>query len=158
VAPVDGTGAAADSPQVYRVYFHGPAYQVLRRVWRAGDRVVGELAAPLPPDHLPVEPPTCIAPRLIELCFQTAGVWEMGTTGRLALPQRIAAIDVLAPSAAENGRTCAVVMPKNGDGFDAEVVDAAGAVILRLHGYRTVALPTPVAANEVAPLREAMRG
>ena len=58
-------------------------------MWRDGDRVVGRMARGLPPDHLPAERPTRIAPRLIELCFQTAGIWEMGATGRLALPQHI---------------------------------------------------------------------
>ena len=33
--------------------------------------------------------PTEIAPRLIELCFQTAGVWELGTAGRMALPTHV---------------------------------------------------------------------
>ena len=53
--PTNGTGAAAEPPQIYQIYFHGPAYQVLRRVWRAGDRIVGELAAPLPVNHVPAE-------------------------------------------------------------------------------------------------------
>ena len=38
---------------IYRVYFHGPAYQVLAGVWRDGDATVGELAADLPPNHAP---------------------------------------------------------------------------------------------------------
>ena len=157
-APAKATGAAAESPQVYRIYFHGPAYQVLRRVWREGDHVVGELAAPLPANHIPPEQPICIAPRLIELCFQTAGIWEMGTTGRLALPQRIAAVEALALPAGETVPTFAVVTPKDGDGFDAEVVAGDGRVILRLRGYRTVVLPDLVAAEKLVPVQAVMRG
>ena len=86
-AAADGIGVAADD--IYRIYFHGPAYRVLERVWRDGDRVVGLMADPLPPDHLPAECPTRLAPRLIELCFQTAGIAEIARTGRMGLPERI---------------------------------------------------------------------
>jgi hypothetical protein len=155
-APTDGARVAVAAPDVYRIYFHGPAYQVLQRAWRAGGQVVGELAAPLPANHHPADQPTRLAPRLIELCFQTAGIWEMGTTGRLALPQRIAAIEALAPPASDAGAAVAVVTPRDGDGFDAEVVDARGRIVLRLRGYRTVALPSPLEADKVAPVKAAM--
>ena len=49
-----------------------------RRSWSAG------WPPDLPPDHEPAGEPTEVAPRLIELCFQTAGVWELGTEGRMA--------------------------------------------------------------------------
>ena len=42
-----------------------------------------------PPTTIPPQQPTEIAPRLIELCFQTAGVWELGTAGRMALPTHV---------------------------------------------------------------------
>ena len=74
---------------VYGVYFHGPAYQVLDRAWRDNGHVVGEFAGGLPADHEPAAQPTELAPRLIELCFQTAGVWELGDTGRMALPTHV---------------------------------------------------------------------
>ena len=41
-----------------------------------------------PPTSRPGQP-TEIAPRLIELCFQTAGVWELGTVGRMGLPTHV---------------------------------------------------------------------
>ena len=47
------------------------------------------LAADLPANHSPAEQPLVMAPRLLELCFQTAGVWELGTQGRMALPNAI---------------------------------------------------------------------
>ena len=34
----------------------------------------------LPGNHMPADRPTLMSPRLIELCFQTAGLWEMGGT------------------------------------------------------------------------------
>ena len=39
------------------------------------------LAGRLPPNHVPAELPLFAAPRLIELCFQTAGILEIGTHG-----------------------------------------------------------------------------
>ncbi len=36
--------AIVEAAQIYRVYFHGPAYQVLERAWWDGERMIGELA------------------------------------------------------------------------------------------------------------------
>ena len=83
----DGVGVGHDA--VYGVYFHGPAYQVLERAWQDNGHLVGRFAGELPADHEPASQPTEIAPRLIELCFQTAGVWELATEGRMALPTHV---------------------------------------------------------------------
>jgi hypothetical protein len=154
-AAPDGEGVEADA--IYRVYFHGPAYRVLERSWRAGDRQVGLLARDLPPNHQPPELPLATAPRLLELCFQTSGVWELGTTGRLALPEHIGCVQVLRTEGEAQGRLYAVVMPRaGGERFDAEVVDDAGRVYLRMEDYRTVDLPVPVDAELLRPLRAAV--
>ena len=42
------------------------------------------------------------------------------------------------------------------DHFDAEVVDGAGRVRLRVEGYRSVALPTPIGPKLLEPLRAAV--
>ena len=68
--------AVVEAADIYRVYFHGPAYQVLERAWWDGNRMVGLMARSLPDNHRPADLPTLMAPRLIELCFQTAGSWE----------------------------------------------------------------------------------
>ena len=81
--------AVVGHTDVYRVYFHGPAYQVLESAWHENGYVIGAFAADLPPGHEPAESATEFLPRLIELCFQTAGVWELGTTGRMALPTHV---------------------------------------------------------------------
>jgi hypothetical protein len=149
----DGSGVCADD--VYRVYFHGPAYRVLERSWRDGDSQIGLLADALPADREPAELPLVTAPRLLELCFQTAGIWELGTTGRLALPQHVAR--VTAPAFEEaHGRLHAVVEPRADDQFDAAVVDDSGHVHLRMEGYRTVALPVAIDAELVEPLHLAV--
>jgi NAD(P)-dependent dehydrogenase (short-subunit alcohol dehydrogenase family) len=156
-----GPGETPDCPvvehdAVYRAYFHGPAYQVLERAWRSDGAVLGKLAPDLPPDHEPFEQPMEMAPRLIELCFQTAGVYELGTTGRMALPTHVDRVtsfagDVSAP-------LWAVVKPRDGDddGVDAEVVDGSGHVQVRLEGYRTIELPGQTGEDVLEPLRTAM--
>ena len=126
---------------VYRVYFHGPAYRVLDRAWHAGDAVVGVMPETLPPNHTPTDRPLLAAPRLVELCFQTAGLREIGETGRMGLPHRVDRIRFLRDAWTARGRLHAVVRPGATPGtFDARVVDEAGDVFVSVEGYATVAL------------------
>ena len=151
--PADrGDGVGHES--VYRIYFHGPAYQVLDRVWRTNGVVVGRLAGDLPPDHEPLSRPMQMAPRLIELCFQTAGVWELGTGGRMALPTHVDRVTHF-HAGDESGPLFAVVRPTE-DGIDAEVVGDDGRVHIRLEGYRTIELPGGLDAEALAPITTAM--
>jgi len=153
-APNGGGVSALD---IYRIYFHGPAYQVLQRVWRDGATTVGLMAEALPDNHLPFQLATLMTPRLIELCFQTAGIWEIGTTGHMGLPQHIDRVSALRIPDAGSGRLQAVVNPHREAGsFDARVLDASGNVYVDLHGYRTVELPAGIDAADRKPLREAM--
>jgi acyl transferase domain-containing protein/NAD(P)-dependent dehydrogenase (short-subunit alcohol dehydrogenase family) len=151
------TGSIVEAADVYRLYFHGPAYQVLGRAWRDGNQIVGLMAQGLPSHHHPSERSMLMAPRLIELCFQTAGLWEMGVQGRLGLPQHVHRACLLrAPELAE-GRLYAVVTPDPDQGsFDAEVLDAKGNRYVHLSGYRTVALPNGLDAEHLKPLQAAM--
>jgi hypothetical protein len=152
-APSDGSITAA---QIYRVYFHGPTYRVLDRVWRAGERTVGLVAESLPPNHVPVDLPTRIAPRLVEACFQTAGLAEIGRTARMGLPQHVGLLRVSEGLA--RGCPLAVVAPAAGEEVDVDVVDGDGHVLVQLRGYRTVTLPDTIAVDELGPLQAAMLG
>jgi len=152
--PEEGGVAAA---QIYQLYFHGPAYQVVEKAWKNGNHITGLMAQDLPPNHHPQGLPTVMAPRLIELCFQTAGLWEMGVQGRMGLPQRVCRVSLLRPPALAEGRLYAVVSPDAGQqGFDAEVLDAKGNCYLRLAGYQTVPLPGAVDAEKLKSLRAVM--
>ena len=134
-----------DAARVYQIYFHGPAYQVIDHAWRDGDRVIGQMAQNLPSNHHPADQQVLAAPRLIELCFQTAGLWEIGNHNRMGLPLRVELVSwSRAPESAE-GPLFAIVTPDEKHGsFDAEVVDAHGNRYVRLKGYRTAALPQGV--------------
>jgi hypothetical protein len=133
-------GSLMEAPEIYRRYFHGPAYQVVERAWWNEHRIVGKMATTLPDNHQPAGRPLAMAPRLIELCFQTAGLWEMAVNHRMGLPQHIDRVCLRrAPELAE-GPLFAVVTPGADAGtFDASVVDAAGNLYLHVSGYRTIA-------------------
>jgi hypothetical protein len=160
IPPPLAPATMVDAADIYRVYFHGPAYQVLERAWTDGGRVIGLMAAGLPDAHSPAELPLLTNPRLVELCFQTAGVWELGTTGRLALPSRIARLtfygtpDIAAATRFET-LFLAMVTPRDG-GFDADVIDSRGRLQLSLRGYQTIALPSAIDDRLLAPFRAAL--
>nr|MDJ0755810.1 SDR family NAD(P)-dependent oxidoreductase [Ardenticatenaceae bacterium] len=135
-------------PAIYDVYFHGPAYQVLEGVAVNGAQAIGRLATELPPNINPAGALEQIAPRLIELCFQTAGVWEIKTNGVLALPMAIGQVQAYQPESAATGPLFAIVEAVTTDdgqaAFNAQVVDESGQVYIDLQRYRTVQLPGQV--------------
>ena len=150
--PVGKTVTAAD---IYKIYFHGPAYQVLDEVGMAGGTVVGRMMHDLPANTAPAAATTLLAPRLIEFCFQTAGIWEMATTGVMALPMAIGRVTTYRqPEQAQGQRLYALVTPvEGGKSFDALVVDETGNVYVEMHGYQTVRMPGSVTADLLAPLQ-----
>ncbi len=152
------TGNIIDATDIYRLYFHGPAYQVVERAWWDGRRIVGLMATSLPNNHHPAALPLIVAPRLIELCFQTAGLWEMGTQGRMGLPLHIDRVSLLKHAAElSETRLYAVVTPNPSQGsFDSEVVDSKGNCYLQLKGYRTVAFPNAMNVERLKVLQAAM--
>ena len=138
---------------IYRVYFHGPAYQVIDFAWRDGSKVFGRLAEDLPPNHAPAGQTLQMSPRLIELCFQTAGLWEIGESGRIGLPWRVASVSAHPSAETAEGRILAIVQPAADGSFDAKVVDEAGNVLVDVAGYRTVESPSGVEPEVLARLR-----
>ncbi len=145
--------ASVEAEDIYRVYFHGPAYQVMRRAWLDGAGMVGQMASGLPAHHQPCELPLVTEPRLIELCFQTAGIWQISVKDSFGLPQHV---DRVCPYRSVNGATgslYALVTPDLGNGgFDADVLDSAGNCYVHLSGYRTIALPGGVDAKRLKGL------
>jgi hypothetical protein len=150
-------GQVVESDTIYGVYFHGPAYQVLERAWWNGIRMIGLMAKNLPANHEPPELKTLMAPRLIELCFQTAGLWELGVQGRMGLPQHLHEVRLERSPALAEGRLYATVMPDpNNGGFDVDVIDETGNRYVHLSGYRTVALPRGADSQALATLQDVM--
>jgi 3-oxoacyl-(acyl-carrier-protein) synthase/NAD(P)-dependent dehydrogenase (short-subunit alcohol dehydrogenase family)/acyl carrier protein len=152
-APVAPAGPRVDPAAIYAVYFHGPAYRVLDLAGRVGDRMIGRFAEGLPLSHEPATANLVLEPRLLELCFQTAGILELGETGRLALPQRVGRVQLFTVKN-KVGRWYAAVTPRvDGRGVDAVVADEAGHVCMSVEAYETIALPGGVTNHLVEPLR-----
>ncbi len=154
--PGDPSGSTLDAEQVYSFYFHGPAYQVVSAAWRDGDGSVATLTDPLPDNHVPAEQPLATAPRLIELCFQTAGLWQAGLEDRLALPMRVGRACWYAMPEAD-GPLRAVARETSAGVFDCVVVDSSGTVVAQLDRYETIPLPAPIPESVADSLHSAYR-
>jgi len=155
-SPLDRTPhePQVDAEQVYRFYFHGPAYQVVESAWLNGNGPMARLQEPLPDDRSPADSPLALAPRLVELCFQTAGLWDAAREDRLGLPMTVRRVRVLLDPATVTGRL--VAHAESVDGLvDAVVVDDSGRVVVRLDGYVTVPLPGGLPDDVRAPLEAA---
>jgi len=153
--PTKEAGVSVHAKDVYAVFFHGPAYQVVGSAWRYNGGDVAALASDLPPDTYPAGMPTLTGPRLVELCFQAAGLWEIGREGRLALPLEVGRLEVVVDPSTVTGPVFAFAHAVDG-GFDCVAVDDQGAPVVRVHGYRTVDLPDPVPDERRAPISAAM--
>lgn len=157
VEPDDFSSAEFVSAEaIYRLFFHGPTFQVLNNVRRSGETVIGSASENLSPLTLSDNRPSII-PMLIELCFQTVSAYEAGTSGIVGLPRSIGSLTVYDPNPSDWRNCCAIVKRRNPNdpncGFDACVTDASGNVILEIHEFRTAPLPFPVADELLERLR-----
>jgi acyl transferase domain-containing protein/NAD(P)-dependent dehydrogenase (short-subunit alcohol dehydrogenase family)/acyl carrier protein len=156
VQAFDRTAAEIGRDAIYRVFFHGPAYRVLDRVEAAGDhQVIGCMTGDLPLDTTDESHGSLVAPRLIELCFQTAGVWEIGRTGQLALPAGVDRVVVREASPGGGPLVAEVTAHESGEGltFSARVRDGEGRVRVELEGYRTSRMPNTLPEDAAGPFR-----
>jgi hypothetical protein len=154
-APEANAAQAVSRDDIYHVFFHGPAYQVIDEAWHRGPDAVARLARHLPAGQAPGSAHTTTEPRLAEACFQVAGLWEIGHAGQLALPAHVDAVSMphrLVPE------TDLFAIAHRGDdgGFDCEVLDGDGDVLLRVTGYRTAGLDSALPPDLQRPIRAAM--
>ena len=147
---------AVTQKDIYHVFFHGPAYQVVGEAWHRGADAVARLAGPMPAGHTQENGHTATEPRLAEACFQTAGLWEIGHAGHMALPAHADFVS-MAHQPVSEAELFAVAHPAADGSFDCEVLDGDGDVILRVNGYRTFGLESPLPADLQQPIRDAMR-
>ena len=159
-APQWNGNPGVEANEIYKLYFHGPAFQVLEAVQISGEQVLGLLNHQLPPTtqsgHALVS-----TPLLVELCFQTAGIWEVGKTGIMALPRSIESLTLHAQKM--NGNPIyAEVSPVHGEdgtlSFDARVIDSSGRLFLELKNYRTIQLPYSVEQHLLTPMQKLVEG
>jgi hypothetical protein len=127
---------------------------------KADGSVVGVMADELPVDRAGENGKWIFTPRLIELCFQTAGVYEIGLTGQMGLPAGVERVTVRETPSASTPLV-AEIRPTKGSGngsgsslrFDAQVKGADGRVYVELTGYRTSTMPGGLPEPELAPFR-----
>jgi hypothetical protein len=113
------------------------------------------MSTSLPLDTLRPDHTNLVGPRLIELCFQTAGVWEIGRTGQLALPAAIDRVVVREPGMGSGPLVAEVTAQEAGGqlSFAARVRDGAGNVHVAIEGYRTSRMPTALPEDLATPFR-----
>ncbi|UBU18236.1 type I polyketide synthase [Nonomuraea gerenzanensis] len=124
-------------PQVYTLFFHGPAYQVVAAAWAHQEGAAARMAAGLPQALRP-EAPTTTPPRLVELCFQTAGLAQAARDGVLALPAHVDRV-LLHPF--KEGEDVQALVEARGDRYECAVLDGDGTVLVAVEGYRGTPLP-----------------
>ncbi len=157
--PAEWAGTPCGPELVYPPLFHGPAFQVVGGVGRAGAGLAAVLAPALPPVSWASEP-TVLRPQLLELLLQCCGIHELASTGRMMVPAGIEAVHWHPESltAGDQTRAMAVVWPRprHGPGpgpgpgqqhpgrvFDGHVVAPGGTVLVTVTGYRTTDLGRP---------------
>jgi len=156
--PVPEAGPRAEASQIYRVFFHGPAYRVIESAWRSGDRVIGLYAKNLPSNHEPADLPLAASPRSVEMCFQSASLAGLALQSRLGLPYAFRELQIAAqPDAAQDADQFAVVTPHPDGSYDVKMVDSRGNVTMILRGYQTMELPDPVQADLLEPIQRGLR-
>ncbi len=150
--------AKLKAADIYRIYFHGPAYQVIEGAWRSGGMIVARCAQNLPDNHSPSESPTIVSPRLIELCFQTASLSGLALQSRLGLPYGMKELRLFSLPGSSGGEAYGALVAVNSDGsYDCKLMDNKGFVYMTLRGYRTMDLPDPVQEDLVKPFRTAFQ-
>ncbi|TMS00284.1 type I polyketide synthase [Nonomuraea basaltis] len=129
--------AAATMPpsDVYTLFFHGPAYQVVAAAWAHGTGAAARMADALP--EALTKGSTTTTPRLIELCFQTAGLAQAARDRVLALPAHVDRV-ILYPGTAKDVQ--AIVEADDGR-YGCAVLDGDGNVLVAVEGYRGTPLP-----------------
>jgi hypothetical protein len=128
--------------EVYKDFFHGPAYQVIERAKVNKKTAVALMADKLPPNMEPAAAKELMAPRLVELCFQLAALWHQNVNNAMGFPLGFDKLTVYRqPTEAKGQRLYAQLQTENGERFNVQVVDEIGTVYINLNGYLTVSRP-----------------
>jgi hypothetical protein len=144
--PPSASALDTGADDIYKVFFHGPAYQVLERARAESGQAVGALPENLPAELAHSEPngkSVLMAPRLIESIFQAAAFWNIKQKGAMAFPLGIGSVTTYRSLETAKGKRLYAVVNTADDGqsFDGRVVDDEGDVYVELKGYRTVSRP-----------------
>ena len=115
--------------EVYKTFFHGPAYQVVARGQVEGEQALVRYNDHLPADSAPAQVTNLMAPRLMELCFQAVALWSVKRRQAMAFPAGIDAVTVYGRPGTDDGDATAGVADQGESGLYAIArhVDGLGA-------------------------------
>ena len=132
-----------EASEIYKSFFHGPTYQVIERARVSEHESVALMAHDLGPNTEPANAESVMAPRLVELCFQAAALWNTKVKNAMAFPLGFEAVTAYRQPEEAEGRRLYCVCKTHNDGvsFDAQVTDEAGNVFVVLKSYLTVSRP-----------------
>ncbi len=150
--------------EVYPPMFHGPVFQVVGSFDVVDGAVVVQPAAGVPDWSLLADGPV-LPTALLELVFQSCGVWELEHTGRMMRPRWIDEVSVALSAVPSNafdsptatpttpGTPIVRVRPRSADPtlprcFDGVATDARGHRLVEVRGYR----PTELAVGHEGDL------
>jgi acyl carrier protein/NAD(P)-dependent dehydrogenase (short-subunit alcohol dehydrogenase family) len=157
LVPGSSDGTKVTGTEIYKIFFHGPAYQVIDSAWKKEDQIIGQFAQTLPPNHEPADLPLTASPRFLEMCFQVASLKGLVFQSKLGLPDAFRELRILAsPEKDPDATYFAVVLSNPDDSYDVKIVDSKGTIYLALQGYRTMNLPDPVPADLLEPLKKGL--
>lgn len=148
---------AVTRDDVYALYFHGPAYRLIARAGRSGERVLGALAQPLP-GWTRAAHRTTASPRLMEFGLQTAGLLQLALDGTMMVPRHVDQVIRHAPTEADDTGAMLAVSSRRGTSpdspIDIDIMDAQGGLHMQIRGYHCVPLPFAADAAAMARLSE----
>ncbi len=117
---------------IYRRFFHGPRFQVLRS---AEGLAIQGLLAEAQVDHGPIAEGLLTDPLVLEAAFQAAGLHRIAIQGVMALPASIDAVELV--RSVMEGETLQIVVHARKDAYDIDVDGSEGRV-MRVRGFRMV--------------------
>ena len=126
---------------IYRRFFHGPAFQVLHHTDELTAQAIRVVASV---DHAAITGGLLTDPLALEAALQGAGLHTMTVLGRMELPAAVDAVEWVRPVV--DGDPLKVYALRRGDRYDIDVDGSEGRV-LRVRGYRGVARETLDAAH-----------
>ena len=131
--PPPASAAIAAGP-IYDVYFHGPAFQVLEAGGIEKKSAIGLRNRTI------TDSGYIAAPMLVELAFQTAGLWGIVSHSAMALPAGIGAVE-FATNGTGQVPAAAVSTNIGEDLYDVTVVAEDGTEILSLKRFAMARVP-----------------
>ncbi len=125
------------SREIYRRFFHGQSFQVLRGVESVA---LQGLFAEARVEHATIAEGLLTDPLVLEAAFQAAGLHRMAIHGVMALPSAIDVLERLSPVVEGDTLNVTVCLRTGSDGADVYDidVDGTGGRVLRVRGFRLI--------------------